>query len=41
MRRVLPHERGSPKQLQDSVRNSNLELIHLIMQAVENEHEYL
>ena len=40
-RRVRPRERGSPEQLQDPVRDSNLELIQIIMKALDNEHEYL
>ena len=41
MRRAWLHERGSPKELQDPVRVSNLELIQIILEALDNEHQYL
>lgn len=41
MWRVRPSERGSPEPLQNLVRSCKLKLIHIIMQALENEEEYL
>ena len=41
MRQVHPCEQGSPKPLQDLVRSCNLEQIHIIMQAFENENDSL
>ncbi len=41
MRRVQPRERSSPKPLQALVRSCILKQIHIIMRAVEDEHEYL
>lgn len=40
-RRVDPYGRGSPEQLQILARSCNMEQIHIIMQALEDEHEYL
>ena len=41
MRRAQLHEQGSPKELQDPVRVSNLELIQIILEALDNEHQCL
>ena len=41
VRQVQPREHGGPKLLQAPVRSCILEQIHIIMQAVKNEHEYL
>lgn len=40
-RMYCPRGLGSPEQLQDLVRGVTLEQIHIVMQALENEHEYL
>ena len=40
-RRMHPRERGSPEQLQDLARSCHLEQINIVMQAFENEPEYL
>ena len=41
MRRARLHEQGIPKELQDPVRVSNLELIQIILEALNNEHQCL
>ena len=41
LRRVQPPERSSPKLLQALVRSCILKQMHIIMRAVEDEHEYL
>ena len=37
----LPCEEGGPEQLQEAVHASNVEVIRIIMEGLENEHEYL